>query len=214
MLGSAASGGGAAASPAKDEIGAQNAINLRSDNQLPMFKETPQLERFAMWGDQMAQPPSQQFTLQLVNEKSFKDMLEKASEFNGKLIGEERKRAAGGGDDLEVEDDEELRQDNALIAVEDNGEARLYLTEDGRVYCSGRSDYGLLGRGDESVKEEVDYEAQTRNIFRVPIPEQVVDIKMGRKHALALTAMGEVYAWGSNNAGQVGVERSRLQSQE
>lgn len=44
-------------------------------------------------------------------------------------------------------------------------------------------------------------ESNTRKIFRVPVPDKVTDIKVGRKHALALTVYGEVYAWGKNNAG-------------
>lgn len=75
--------------------------------------------------------------------------------------------------------------------------------EDGRLFCSGQSEYGLLGRGERKSQNcnVVNLEANTRKIFRVPVPDKVTDIKVGRKHALALTVYGEVYAWGKNNGG-------------
>ncbi len=40
--------------------------------------------------------------------------------------------------------------------------------------------------------------------------KQVIDIFCGEKHSLVLTNSGDVYAWGCNYWGQVGIGRSGL----
>jgi alpha-tubulin suppressor-like RCC1 family protein/tRNA A-37 threonylcarbamoyl transferase component Bud32 len=68
----------------------------------------------------------------------------------------------------------------------------------GKVYCWGRNDLGLLGIG-----------SQDKNYYK-PILNQylnnefVIDISCGAYHSLVLTNCGEVYAWGSNDWGQIG----------
>lgn len=113
----------------------------------------------------------------------------------------EQKREEREANELENADD--LAEYNRLIAVEGNDDVTFYLLEDGRLFCSGKSKYGLIGRGEKESQncDVVIYESNTRKLFRVPVPEKVIDIKVGRNHALALTLYGEVYAWGQNNGG-------------
>lgn len=72
------------------------------------------------------------------------------------------------------------------------------LTTTGQVYCWGRRDNGQLGDG------------VTAPFFRaVPAPVNsgslvFTDIAAGGFHACGLTASGQAYCWGGNNAGQLG----------
>jgi hypothetical protein len=68
----------------------------------------------------------------------------------------------------------------------------------GKVYCWGFNILGCLGIGSQD------------EIYPKPILNQylnnefVVDISCGFQHSLVLTNCGEVYAWGSNEFGQIG----------
>ncbi|TNV87452.1 hypothetical protein FGO68_gene14540 [Halteria grandinella] len=75
-----------------------------------------------------------------------------------------------------------------------------FITEDGGLYSMGSSMKGLLGLGRVIVTTQ-------SQAMRVQFPDdtQVVDIKAGSNHILVLTAEGQVYAWGMNNHGQVGI---------
>lgn len=42
-----------------------------------------------------------------------------------------------------------------------------------------------------------------QTIGKVQIPERIVDVRCGERHALALTICGKIYAWGENIFGQV-----------
>jgi len=70
----------------------------------------------------------------------------------------------------------------------------------GQVFCWGDNTEGQLGLDISS------------NIVRVPRMVKVlgtsvvVQIACGQKHTLALTNNGEVYAWGSNSDGQLGLD--------
>ncbi len=66
--------------------------------------------------------------------------------------------------------------------------------EDGKLFGVGNNSY--LPLGTKGWK-------QTTHL-QVELPENTVDIKTGFGHVLALTASGEVYAWGRNSCGQVG----------
>jgi alpha-tubulin suppressor-like RCC1 family protein/tRNA A-37 threonylcarbamoyl transferase component Bud32 len=71
-------------------------------------------------------------------------------------------------------------------------------TIDGEVYCWGFNiDSGLgNGRTDNKI-----YKPEANEILS---DKKIVEISCGRKHTLALTNEGEVYAWGKNRYGQVG----------
>ncbi|XP_078433388.1 ultraviolet-B receptor UVR8-like [Wolffia australiana] len=73
----------------------------------------------------------------------------------------------------------------------------LALTEDGTLWAWGNNEYGQLGTGDTQPTSQ-------------PIPVQglsglnLVDIAAGGWHSTALTAEGEVYAWGRGEHGRLG----------
>lgn len=68
-----------------------------------------------------------------------------------------------GFDENNDDQEDDVFEDNSLVAVEGNGEVTFYLMEDGRLFCSGNSEYGLLGRGEKGVScDVVNYESNTR----------------------------------------------------
>ncbi|CAG0900887.1 unnamed protein product, partial [Cyprideis torosa] len=77
------------------------------------------------------------------------------------------------------------------------GQHALACTESGELYAWGHNGYCQLGNG--STNAMVTIPAQ------VHFPEKkVIEVACGSHHSLALTAEGEVFAWGQNNFGQVG----------
>lgn len=75
----------------------------------------------------------------------------------------------------------------------------LALAEDGTLWAWGLNDYGVLGLGnglgngdDQAVPA------------RVPLPEAVHSIGAGLIHSLAITASGQLWAWGYGEFGAVG----------
>ena len=75
----------------------------------------------------------------------------------------------------------------------------LALTEAGEVYAWGRNEYGQLGVG------MGDYKIGLALVPTKVLEERVTAIAAGEHHSLALTEAGEVYAWGWNEYGQLGV---------
>lgn len=71
------------------------------------------------------------------------------------------------------------------------------LTDDGRVLCWGRADAGQLGTGSTPLRS-TPVEAATGST-------RFSSIAVGGLHTCALTADGEAWCWGANNAGQAGL---------
>ncbi len=84
-----------------------------------------------------------------------------------------------------------------VVAVDAGLSFSIALKSDGTVWTWGDNDCGQLGLG-TSVRIKP---APTE----VPGLSGVVAIAAGREHAMALTADGEVWAWGENSMGQLGI---------
>ena len=85
--------------------------------------------------------------------------------------------------------------------VEEGDGWTVVLKEDGTVWASGVNDVGQLGQGDtvnKNMPVQVKIDAGT-------YLTNVVKISVSYAQGMALTADGEVYAWGRNNFGQLGV---------
>jgi alpha-tubulin suppressor-like RCC1 family protein len=76
----------------------------------------------------------------------------------------------------------------------------LALTENGTVYAWGDNRVGQLGLGDRETQN-----CLTPRIVGKLGGEKIKDIAAGNFHSLALTEAGEVYAWGLNEYGQLGL---------
>ena len=86
---------------------------------------------------------------------------------------------------------------DGTAGVQGGGEFTVARTASGALYAWGGNSYGQLGDGG----------AQTQLAWapvRMPAGTFVTDVQAGIDHVLALTARGEVYAWGRNHRGQVG----------
>jgi len=102
-----------------------------------------------------------------------------------------------------AEDDEEVRQ------VVCGSQHTLVLTAEGRLYTTGKGEYGLLGRGDsqdEPEFEEVEYFHQANDSVLNPqeVP-RIVKVAAGHNFSAALSASGELWVWGRNDHGQLGL---------
>lgn len=75
----------------------------------------------------------------------------------------------------------------------------MALTEWGQVLSWGDNECGQLGHASD---QEV---IQLPKIVRYLVSKTVVQIACGNNHSLALTCCGELYSWGSNIYGQLGV---------
>ncbi|NLV95017.1 MAG: hypothetical protein GX031_10815, partial [Candidatus Riflebacteria bacterium] len=68
------------------------------------------------------------------------------------------------------------------------------------MYAWGTNDYGQLGLGNNKTAKNM---TQVPNF--PPNNEKLRSVSAGAAHALALTERGEVYAWGLNSSGQLGL---------
>ncbi|MEM9551162.1 MAG: Ig-like domain-containing protein [Pseudomonadota bacterium] len=73
-----------------------------------------------------------------------------------------------------------------------------FLTEDGDVYAFGFNNRGPLGLGDEETRTEAVKIDALDDI-------DVVGIENGNSTSFAITATGQLYAWGTNSNGQLGL---------
>ncbi|XP_068123830.1 RCC1 and BTB domain-containing protein 2 isoform X2 [Hyperolius riggenbachi] len=74
----------------------------------------------------------------------------------------------------------------------------VIVTSDGEVYSWGHNAYSQLGNG--STNQALIPGPVSTNL----INKKVISVACGSHHSLATTSDGEVYAWGYNNAGQIG----------
>lgn len=73
----------------------------------------------------------------------------------------------------------------------------VLLTNEGKVYTTGRNTYGQLGYELESDK--------TNKFNQVSGLSEIADVEAGYTHNVALTLSGEIYEWGGNIYGQLGL---------
>jgi len=85
-----------------------------------------------------------------------------------------------------------------IVDVELGNGSSYAIAGDGRLFAWGLNANGQLGIG--SLENAVLPQA----VGGALSGERVVDVATGTSHALALTADGEVFAWGRNSAGQLG----------
>ncbi|XP_044727132.1 probable E3 ubiquitin-protein ligase HERC4 isoform X2 [Chrysoperla carnea] len=78
----------------------------------------------------------------------------------------------------------------------------MAINEWGQIFSWGSDLYGQLGHG-----KVADIQS-TPKIIRALATLNVVQIKCGLRHSLALTNSGELYTWGANDYGQLGIGRT------
>ncbi|XAR73139.1 hypothetical protein NMG60_11007005 [Bertholletia excelsa] len=86
----------------------------------------------------------------------------------------------------------------SLHGIACGGAHTLFLTESGSVYATGLNDYGQLG-----ISGDISY---TTVPLRVSgLPNNIIKVSAGYSHSSAITVDGELYMWGNNSDGQVGL---------
>lgn len=88
--------------------------------------------------------------------------------------------------------------DQSLREIACGGAHTLFLTENGRVYATGLNDFGQLGISD-------DRSYTTEPLIVSGLPKKVVKISAGYHHCSAITVDGDLYMWGKNSDGQLGL---------
>jgi alpha-tubulin suppressor-like RCC1 family protein len=86
----------------------------------------------------------------------------------------------------------------SVTSVEPSNDHVLALTSTGAVLAWGDNHWGQLGDGQT--------EAESDSPVQVPLPAgvRITAVSAGADYSLALTATGQVYAWGSNDFGRLG----------
>lgn len=89
-------------------------------------------------------------------------------------------------------------------AISAGGQFTLALKEDGTVWAWGFNENGELGNGAYDEKTRIalgDNKSEPTEVFEL---QDVVEIAAGCFHAMAVTNDGGIWAWGSNDEGQLG----------
>lgn len=89
-------------------------------------------------------------------------------------------------------------ENDSLRAIACGGAHTLFLTESGRVYATGLNDYGQLG-----ISDDKSYRMNPVEV--TGLPKEVMHISAGYYHSSAITVDGELYVWGKNTTGQLGL---------
>ncbi|KAH8371053.1 hypothetical protein KR093_006003, partial [Drosophila rubida] len=91
-------------------------------------------------------------------------------------------------------------QDYVISQIACGNRHSMALTDWGQVLSWGDNECGQLGHATELQV------IQLPKIVRALVSKTVVQVACGKNHSLALTSCGELYAWGSNLYGQLGVQ--------
>lgn len=76
------------------------------------------------------------------------------------------------------------------------------VTEDGKVFVSGRGSKGQLGILNSSGSSF----PEIHTLTQVPGLDNIVSVSCGQHHTLALSHNGKVFVWGDNKFGQLGLD--------
>ena len=84
----------------------------------------------------------------------------------------------------------------------------VLLSDTGTVMACGKPEYGQLGNNTTGeffvTASKLEFQCETRPIVVEKLPSNVVDIKCGNHHTIAMTEDGRVYSWGFGGYGRLG----------
>ncbi|XP_052894618.1 probable E3 ubiquitin-protein ligase HERC4 [Anopheles moucheti] len=81
----------------------------------------------------------------------------------------------------------------------------LFLTKEGKIYACGNNDHGQLGHDTDTLPNK--RPRMSRFKLLTSLENYIImNISCGTAHSLALTNWGQVFSWGSNAVGQLGLD--------
>ncbi|XP_015572631.1 ultraviolet-B receptor UVR8 isoform X5 [Ricinus communis] len=87
---------------------------------------------------------------------------------------------------------------HSLKSIACGGAHTLFLTETGCVYATGLNDFGQLG-----ISGNLSYTTEPVKVSG--LQKEIMQISAGYHHSCAITVDGELYMWGRNSNGQLGL---------
>eukprot|EP00434_Breviolum_minutum_P019125 symbB.v1.2.016858.t1/scaffold1298.1/size126199/1 len=105
---------------------------------------------------------------------------------------------------------EHFRRENMKIRMVTCGaQHTVVLTDDGNLFATGKGDFGRLGRGDTNDEVDfhvIDYFDHTDDSILQPgDPARICKIGCGENFSAAMSEQGELWVWGRNDYGQLGL---------
>ena len=98
-------------------------------------------------------------------------------------------------------------QDGPVVQAAAGNDHSLALTASGQVYSFGHNSFGQLGR--ETINPPGEWANPAPTLVTLPGQDgPVVEIAAGSEFSLTLTASGQLYAFGQNRFGQLGIEEN------
>jgi alpha-tubulin suppressor-like RCC1 family protein len=101
---------------------------------------------------------------------------------------------------------------SGVVSIAAGSEHTLALTGNGQVWSFGRNEFGQLGHlsgsqaGPLGLDRLVPFRVLRLDILN-PLPlVDIVEVAAGLGHSLALDSHGDVWSWGNNNFGQLGIQ--------
>jgi len=101
-----------------------------------------------------------------------------------------------------------------IVAVASSANVSLALTETGRVWEWGCTGQRVQRRSGRLREHTLDYNQQQLNPHQLIFPAAVEEIYAGGDHHFAIDCNRQVYAWGINGWGQLGIGKKESKCQE
>ncbi|WED43684.1 RCC1 domain-containing protein [Legionella cardiaca] len=95
-----------------------------------------------------------------------------------------------------------------IIDIVSGNSQTFFLTTDGKVYRQGNN----FPKERQPFKNKALSSNTELELIKELVGEQIIELALGDNHVLALTNNGQVYSWGLNDAGQLGLGHTDYQS--
>jgi alpha-tubulin suppressor-like RCC1 family protein len=95
-----------------------------------------------------------------------------------------------------------VSNEESIISLSLGREHSAALSEDGRIFTWGSNFYGELGDGDAVTKSSP---IEKNYAFSLRAADYIINIDLNSNHSSAVSMLGDVFMWGSNNDGQLGI---------
>ncbi|MCP4117437.1 MAG: hypothetical protein GY737_19000 [Desulfobacteraceae bacterium] len=93
-------------------------------------------------------------------------------------------------------------------AIAAGGYNSLAIKEDGSLWTWGQTEDGQLGLGEDADNPGYPASSNQNSPVKIPISGNFVSIDIGSWHSVALQDNGDIWSWGHNSRGELGVEAS------